>query len=165
MSVKPAPPLPDDADQDERLTLLFDVWLVARATLTLVDRELATTPLDAESFAVYSVIREAGAITPTQLARWMAMPATTVSSQLKRYERRGHVERVPDPADGRSWQLRLTEAGAEAHAAAAMRFLPALRRVEHALGAEAPAVTDALRSLRRALDVALASRSDALETR
>ena len=54
----------------------------------------------------------------------MAAPATTVSSYVKRLEPRGHVERAPNPDDGRSYLLHLTDAGRVAHTDAAEHFLP-----------------------------------------
>ena len=69
---------------DDPSNVLFDTWLTARAAIALLDSALAGTGLDAEDFAVYSVLRQAGEISPGELARWMSAPATTVSSQ--RYE-------------------------------------------------------------------------------
>src|SRR3712207_1862893 len=106
--------------------VLFDVCLVSRATVGLLDAALAPSGLDADKFAVYSVLTAAPTMTPTELAAWMAAPATTVSSYVKRFEARGHVVRERNPDDRRSYRLRLTEAGRQTHAAAAGLFLPAL---------------------------------------
>ena len=93
----------------------------------------------------------ADSLTPTELARWMSAPATTVSSYVRRLSARGHLERERN-RDGRSYVLRLTEAGRAAHAAAGARFLPALEEVVAALGAQEPEVRRALAVLRRSLD-------------
>src|SRR5262249_48595720 len=84
--------------------VLFDTWLTARSAIALLDTALAGSGLDAEDFAVYSVLRKAGQISPGDLARWMSAPATTVSSYVKRLIARGHVERVVHPEDGRSYR-------------------------------------------------------------
>ena len=113
--------------------VLFDTWLTARAAIALLDSALAGTGLDAEDFAVYSVLRQAGEISPGELARWMSAPATTVSSHVKRLVARGHVRQVPHPEDRRSYRITLTDAGQHAHTAAGRRFLSALATVEAAL--------------------------------
>ena len=82
----------------------------------------------------------------------MAAPLTTVSSYVKRFERRGHLVRERNPHDGRSFVLRLTDEGRATHAAAGARFLPVLGDVVAALGRNEPTVRRALASLRRSLD-------------
>jgi DNA-binding MarR family transcriptional regulator len=81
----------------------------------------------------------------------MSAPATTVSSQVKRLVARGHVRQVPSPEDRRSYRITLTEAGQEAHTAAAEHFLSALTAVEAALPRPAGDVQQALRDLRAAI--------------
>ena len=121
--------------REDGTTLLLDVWLVSRATHGLLDEALAPAGLTADEFAVYSMLRGSDdGSTPSELAGWMAAPPTTVSSYVKRFEGRGHVERVPNPDDRRSYRLRLTDDGRAAHLAAAQRFAPVLARVVSALG-------------------------------
>lgn len=135
--------------------VLFGVWLVSRATTALLDEALAPSGLDADEFGVYSVLASGEDLTPTDLARWMAAPATTVSSYLKRFERRGHIRRRPNPDDGRSSRIELTAAGRRAHQDAGARFLPILGQVEEALsaatGTELDELTDQLAALHRAV--------------
>ena len=132
--------------------VLFGVWLVSRATTELLNDALRPSGLDADEFAVYSVLMSADAVTPSELARWMAAPATTVSSYVKRLETRGHIERVPNPADRRSFRLQLTKTGRKAHRDAAARFLPVLELVRGALDRDEGGVQRSLRSIRRAVD-------------
>lgn len=127
--------------------VLFDVWLVSRATVALLDEALRDSGLDADEFAVYSVLASTDDMTPTDLARWMAAPATTVSSYVKRFERRGHVERSPNPDDARSYRLTLTDAGRRAHRAAGALFLPLLDDLVGRIGADAPDTHRRLRDL------------------
>jgi DNA-binding MarR family transcriptional regulator len=141
----------------EGTNVLFDVWLVYRATTGVLDGALAPTGLSADEFGLYSVLTSADAPTPSELARWMAAPATTVSSYVKRLERRGHVKRIANPRDGRSYLLSLTPSGRRAHRAAVDAFIPVLERVVRALGPSEPSVRQGLASLRAALD---ASHSD-----
>ncbi len=114
--------------------VLFDVWLVSRAATAVIDEAVAAAGLDADEFGVYSVLAASDEMTPTELAHWMAAPPTTVSSYVKRFVARGHVERVPNPDDGRSYRLRLTDEGRATHLAAGERFEPVLAEVAARLG-------------------------------
>ncbi len=134
--------------------MLFDVWLVSRATTGALDAALAASGLTADEFAIYSVLVGANGMTPGELARWMAAPLTSMSSYIKRFESRGHIRRVPNPDDGRSYRIQLTTTGRSAHRTAAKLFQPVLDRVEHSLDQPAATVRDALHSLHRALSSA-----------
>lgn len=149
---------PEDETVTDKIDLgltnvLFDVWLVSRAVHALIDDAIATSGLDADEFAIYSVLASGKTITPSDLAAWMAAPPTTVSSYIKRFERRGHVRRVPNPDDRRSYLLELTAAGRETHRAAGSLFQPALDRVDEVLQDSAGATQDRLLELRRVVDV------------
>jgi DNA-binding MarR family transcriptional regulator len=132
-------------------TVLFDVWLTSRSVIALLDGALAGTGLDAEDFAIYSVLNKGDGVSPGELATWMSAPATTVSSCVKRLESRGHVRRTPHPDDGRSYRLSLTSTGRRAFITAGRRFLPVLADVERALTVPAAEVQQALRQLRAAV--------------
>lgn len=127
--------------------VLFDVWLLSKATTGMLDSALASTGLSADEFGVYSVLTSADTLTPSDLAEWMSAPPTTVSSVVKRLERRGHLARTPNPDDGRSFLLQLTPAGRQAHQAAVSAFVPVLALVVDALGEHEDAVRDALARL------------------
>jgi DNA-binding MarR family transcriptional regulator len=131
--------------------VLFDVWLVSRATTGLLDAALAPSGLTADEFGIYSVLTSSESMTPSELARWMSAPPTTVSSHIKRIEARGHLVRDRNPADGRSYVLRLTPEGRSAHQAAGARFLPVLDTVVEALGSKEPSVRRSLAALHAAL--------------
>ena len=81
--------------RDEGVDALFLVWLVSRSTEDLVDSVLAPVGLVADEFAIYSVLDGADRMTPSDLARWMAAPATTVSSYLE-------AVRIPRPRSPRA---------------------------------------------------------------
>jgi DNA-binding MarR family transcriptional regulator len=131
--------------------VLFDLWLVSRAATNVLDTALTSSGLTADEFGIYSVLTTAETMTPSELARWMSAPPTTVSSYVKRFEARGHVERRRNPDDGRSFVLRLTPAGRRAHAAAAIQFAPVLARVVRTLGGREPSVRRSLGLLQEAL--------------
>lgn len=139
--------------RDEDVDVTFMVWLTARATSDLLDGVLSPSGLDGDEFAIYSVLTSAQAMTPTELARWLAAPLTTVSSYVKRFEARGHVVREPNPADRRSYRITLTPAGRRAHRNAEKLFIPLRSQIVAGLGSQAGDVREALLTLRAVLDV------------
>jgi len=134
--------------------VLFDVWLVARAVTGLLDRALEPAGLTADEYGVYSVLTTSDAMTPGELARWMSAPPTTVSSYVKRIEARGHLKRERNPADGRSFVLRLTPAGRAVHRRATQAFVPVLGQVLDGLGGKDATVRASLRRLHAAAESA-----------
>lgn len=138
--------------RDEDVDALFMVWLVSRSTEDLLDTVLAPARLTGDEFAIYSVLSAAPNMTPTELSRWMAAPATTVSSYVKRFESRGHVARVPNPQDRRSYRIRLTPAGRRAHEAAVALFAPVRAHVADALAEQDRGVREAMLRLRTVVD-------------
>lgn len=153
------PTTPDTADMlDPGLgNVLFDTWLVSRAVHSLIDDVIEPAGLDADEFAIYSVLARGEGMTPSELSRWMSSPATTVSSSVKRFERRGHVDRVPSVEDRRSYRLILTTEGRAAHRRAGELFRATLAEVDEALGTHGPEVHLQLLELRRVID-AIAAR-------
>lgn len=145
---------PVDDVPPEGTNVLFDVWMVSRTSTGLLDEALAPTGLTADEFGVYSVLTSSDTMTPTELARWMWAPPTTVSSYVKRFEKRGHLVRERNANDGRSFVLRLTAEGRQAHRAAGEAFLPVLARVVAGLGPAETAVRQSLRTLLEALEQA-----------
>jgi DNA-binding MarR family transcriptional regulator len=137
-----------DPDPDN---VLFAVWLLSRHTARLLDDALRDTGLSADDFAVYSLLTAGGA-SPGSLAAWLAAPLTTVSSYVKRFEGRGHVERTPDPADGRSYRITLTASGITAHRQAGLTFLEVLAQVNDRLGANESALRESLHLLATTVD-------------
>jgi len=62
---------------DRRVSMLFDVFVLNQRLRALLGRALSTCELTPDEYAVYSVLFEHGSLTPTQMARLMAMPVTT----------------------------------------------------------------------------------------
>jgi len=148
----PVNPLSSDDLRHEEVDITFLIWAVSRSTADLVDAALRPTGLSGDEFAIYSMLASSTAITPSELARWMAAAPTTVSSYVKRLEARGHIERIPNPEDKRSYRVQLTAEGRHAHARAAALFRSVRDRVHTALGPQERAVRDALLALRPVLD-------------
>ncbi len=145
-------PLSPTDISDRNVDTLFMVWLVSRSTAGLLDKALRPVDVSADEFAIYSILNRAPGITPSELARWMAAPATTVSSYLKRLETRGHLVRLAHPQDRRSYRLALSDSGELKYQAATALFAPVRSRVTRRLAAEEGDVRSALLRLRAVLD-------------
>ncbi|MEQ1785567.1 MAG: MarR family transcriptional regulator [Acidimicrobiales bacterium] len=67
-------------------------------------------------YGVLAPLRRAGApyeLTPTELARHRMMTSGGMTAALDRLERKGFIERLPNPVDRRGSIVRLTAAGRE----------------------------------------------------
>lgn len=76
-----------------------------------------TVGLDNADFGILAALRRAGVehpVTPTDLARRRMMTSGGMTAALDRLERRGLVERLPNPADRRGSLVRLTDDGRQA---------------------------------------------------
>jgi DNA-binding MarR family transcriptional regulator len=77
----------------------------------LVERELSADGVEANGYAMLSLIGVRGSVRLTQLAEELGMPLTTASDVVRRLETRSHVRRRPNPEDGRSFLFELTARG------------------------------------------------------
>jgi DNA-binding MarR family transcriptional regulator len=116
-----------------RLSLLFELFATEQRVRTLIQRAMAGAALRPDEYAVYSVLFDEGPQTPSDLARRVGMPATTMSHFVRALLERGHAAREVVAADRRSYRLALTPDGLRAHAAAGVAFREADRRFGDAL--------------------------------
>ncbi len=144
---------------DDQFGVLFILWLVGRATVEAIERRVHPGGMSADEFPVYCLLDIAGPLTPSALGAWMAAPPTTVSSFVKRLERRGHVARRANRTDRRSHLLELTDAGRAAQGEAIQLFAPLAEQIERELGRATPRVRADLLELRRAFDAVRATES------
>lgn len=140
-------------------TILLDVFLTNQRRKRMIEAALAQTDLPPEDYPVYVLVGAEGPWTPTALARRMEMPLSTMLFRLGRLERRGHVERVPNPDDRRSYLIRLTAEGERLLGEARPAFRDYAQAVEERLGSERVAsLRAALEELRDAVSAELAAR-------
>ena len=99
------------------ISLPFDVFALSSRLGAYLDRALAGTGLRPVEYAVYSLMLEAGPRTPSELAGALGVPPSTMSGYLRPMLERGHARRIPNPTDGRSFRVVLTDAGRGAHRA------------------------------------------------
>jgi len=91
--------------------VLFRLFILGQLADDLLGRSMTGLRVVPNDFAVLSAIGALQPITPTRLAALLGMPATTLSSYLRRLEARRLVRRKANPDDGRSSLLELTKTG------------------------------------------------------
>jgi DNA-binding MarR family transcriptional regulator len=138
-----------------RLSLLFHLFATEQRVRTLVDRAMADCGLRPDEYAIYSVLFDEGPHAPTDLARRVGMPPTTMSHFVRSMLDRGHVEREVVVGDRRSFRLRLTAAGLAAHGRASAAFEHAHSRFIAELALDRAAAEAALEAIGRAADRAV----------
>ena len=141
---------------DSHLSLLFHLFAAEQRVRTLVTNAMADCGLRPDEYAVYSVLFDEGPHAPTDLARRVGMPPTTMSHYVRAMLERGHVEREIVASDRRSYRLRLTDSGFAAHAKASRAFAEADRRFMASFGADEPEALDVLASIGQAAGQAAA---------
>jgi DNA-binding MarR family transcriptional regulator len=140
-------------------TILLDVFLTNQQRKRMIEAALVQTELPPEDYPVYVIVGAEGPWTPTRLAARLEMPLSTVLFRLGRLERRGHAERVPNPDDGRSYLVQLTQAGEQLLARARPAFRDYAEAVEGRLGPDrVEALRVALDELRQAVTAELEAR-------
>src|SRR3954464_3986532 len=116
-------------------TVLFDVYMTNQKRARLIEAALEGTELPPEDYPFYVFVGAEGPWTPTGLAARLGMPLSPVLFRVRRLERRGHAERTPNPEDGRSFLIGLTDEGRRLLAAARPRFRAHAEAVEAEFGA------------------------------
>jgi DNA-binding MarR family transcriptional regulator len=130
----------------------------------LLGQTMREAPLKPGEFAVYSALRLEQPVTPTRLAAVLGMPATTLSSALRKMGGAGHLSRLPNPADGRSALIALTPAGIEVTEACFPAFRSAIDAFREQLTDELVTEHELLRVLEGA-SRAIAAASDQVGSR
>jgi len=147
-------------------TILFEIFWANQKRAQLIEAALEGTGLPPEDYPFYVLIGAEGPWTPTDLAARLEMPLSTVLFRTRRIERRGHVERIRHPQDGRSFQVRLTPEGSDLLGKARPVFRDYAEAVEARLGVDRVAdLQRGLVELREAIDEEMAERALARRTR
>ena len=116
------------------MSILMDTWLIANLTAGLLDDSLERSGMSGDDFALYSLLNAYGPASPSQIARWTGLRATTVSAALKRLGARGHTVRHDNTDDRRSYTIGLNDAGRAAHRDSAAVFWSETRTLAGLLG-------------------------------
>jgi DNA-binding MarR family transcriptional regulator len=126
---------------------LLQPYVVAQLAGAVVEQIVEGSGLTASEFAVTSWLNLQGRATPSQLARDLGIPPTTLSSMLDRLVRKKQVRRVRHPDDGRSALLELTAKGKATTVQNNERFARMLKTLKANLDGDAEEVLETLRRL------------------
>lgn len=146
-----------DTGKNGALGLLFRIYTAGEACETLVDETVDPHGV-ADGFVTMSLLSVEGSLTPTEISRRLGMRLTTTSALVRRLVERGHARQVPNPNDGRSQLVTLTDEGAEALAAAFPAFRETIEEVESHLTRSREDVRAALDDLEQAFRTVRARR-------
>jgi DNA-binding MarR family transcriptional regulator len=134
---KERPDLPVDP-----VGIVYRVGRLAARFSTEIDKVLAAAGLSSPEFAVLANLRRAGhpcRLTQRQLMDQLSLSSGTISVRIDQLTRRGLVRRDPDPDDGRSVQVTLTDDGERLFNAVAPEHLANEARLVAALDPEGQA--------------------------
>lgn len=93
--------------------VFFRFFRAGQPLRAIVGRAVEGSGLSGEEYGVLSGIAGLQPVAPSELASVLGMPPTTISVYVARFLERGIVERLPNPRDGRSYLLELTDAGVD----------------------------------------------------
>jgi DNA-binding MarR family transcriptional regulator len=150
--------MPDEPRPERRISLSFDVFAVSQRLGAYLDRALEGTGVRPAEYAVYSLMLEAGPRTPTALAAMLGVPPSTLSTYIVAMLGRGDARRIPNPADGRSVQVVLTDRGR----AVVRRVNPAFTHAQQLLEANLDRPLDEVRAALVELGDAVERAGDAM---
>ena len=112
----------------------FEIFALSQRLGTYLDRALEGTGVRPAEYAVYSLMLEAGPRTPSELAAMLGMPLSTLSTHIGAMLARGDAKRIPNPSDGRSVRIVLTDRGRGVIRRVNPPFTDALVALEASLG-------------------------------
>jgi DNA-binding MarR family transcriptional regulator len=136
-------------------TILLDVFQTNQLRERLIAAAVDGLELPPEDYPFYVLIGAEGPLTPTAFAARTKMPLSTVLYRVGRLERRGHLDRKPNPDDRRSYLLELSADGHRLLADARPRFRALAEAVEGRLGGSVEGLRAGLGELRDAIETEL----------
>ena len=130
--------------------VLFQLFRTHHALRPHMARVVEGTGVSPDEYGVLGAVGFLGPITPTELARRLGIPPTTVSVYAARFLERDLVRRLPNPADGRSYLLEVTDGGRDVVHTIAPRIGALVRRLGEASERPLRELFEALVSLEEA---------------
>jgi DNA-binding MarR family transcriptional regulator len=135
--------------------LLNEIGIIAQLSRTMMETRLPDGVTMPQFLVLNHMVRLGDGWTPLRLARVFQVPKTSMTNTLAGLEARGLVEMCPNPEDGRSKLVMLTEAGRRFRAAAIEGVAPDLAAIAaHLPSDRIEALMPDLERLRRFLDEA-----------
>jgi DNA-binding MarR family transcriptional regulator len=136
---------------DPNTAVLQEAYSAGALIEAHVNAELRAGGVDPSLFSFLAWIGLLEPVTPGALATETGMPATTIRDYLRRLTERGHIARAPNPADGRSYLVRLTADGRLLVDRGRPLVATVFQRIEPHLPRPAEEYVERSRELRRAL--------------
>jgi DNA-binding MarR family transcriptional regulator len=96
--------------------------------------------LEASELAALEHLQAAGAINQKRLGERLSMSPGAITAMIDRLERRGYVERIPNPEDRRSALVNITKAGVEESLRHLWPYIVDMKGVEESFSEEERAV-------------------------
>ena len=87
------------------------IMATARAIRQCYDQRFADLGLNLSEASLLAFVEESGPLTQTRLAQRLGLGRAATGSVIDSLERRGLVERQPDPDDRRVWLVTVTRSG------------------------------------------------------
>lgn len=142
---------------DKTLALYFrlfnEIGIIAQLSRALFEARLPPGFVLAQFAVLNHLVRLGDGQTPLALARAFQVPKTSMTHSLAVLEREGLIAFAPNPEDGRSKLVTLTDAGRAFRQSAIEALGPDLARIAAALPAEEmAALLPGLEALRKFLD-------------
>jgi DNA-binding MarR family transcriptional regulator len=91
--------------------IFLDLFRLSQLTGAVVDRRLSELGIPAYLFGLLSQIRRLAPVTPSAISQSTGIATTTLRDNIQRLVDRGLVRRTPNPTDGRSYLIELTDKG------------------------------------------------------
>ena len=129
--------------------LVLDLFVLHQRVGDLMEATLHGTGVRPAEFAVYSQLA-GGPSTPRELRARLGVTASTLTGHLAALERRGHIRRIANPADGRSHSAELTASGRRTLTACQVRFREMLGELDATLDLDVDATRELLVRIDRA---------------
>jgi DNA-binding MarR family transcriptional regulator len=113
--------------------IFLDLFRLFQLTGAVVDRHLSELGIPAYLFGLLSQIRRLAPVTPSTISQSTGIATTTLRDNIQRLVDRGLVRRTPNPTDGRSYLIELTDKAEVLARAADPALLEAYLAVERRL--------------------------------
>src|SRR3712207_5157648 len=112
----------------------------SRAVLRHANATAKRMRLEASELAALEHLQAVGAVTHKHLGERLFMSPGAITAMIDRLERRGYVERIPNPEDRRSTLVRITERGIEESLRHLWPYIEDMKGVEEGFSEEERAV-------------------------
>jgi DNA-binding MarR family transcriptional regulator len=133
--------------------LFNEIGILAQLSAAMFEARMPPGHLTSQFALLNHLIRVRDGRTPLELARAFQVPKTTMTHTIAQLEKRGHIAVRPNPEDGRSKQVWLTEAGRAFREQALAAMAPDIVELTAAFPPEkAAALLPGLTELRKLLD-------------